>query len=106
MANNHMWLVYRPTSRGVKLGKRMGFGWYGVPPEAAVLIQRLFEHAENYAVEHGEASQDDFLLLMESREGMVAAETGGDPLTVWRLKRESPDGLHEFDLGRRSSGTD
>jgi len=65
MANNRMFLVYRPTGRAIHLGKRMGFGWYkDLPDHVPPLIEALFNHAEEAALEHG-YDQDDFVLAME-----------------------------------------
>lgn len=66
MANNRMYLVYRPTGDAVYLGKRMGWGWYGTPEDVAERIATLFEKAENAA--GGDFSQDDFAIAMESAE--------------------------------------
>ena len=64
MANNRLWLVYRPTGRAVFLGKRMAQGWYNVPDDIAQRIRALYEHIE----QHPEHSQDDLCLSMEECE--------------------------------------
>lgn len=64
MANNRMYLVYRPTGDYVYLGKRMGWGWYGTPDNLAEQVLNLFD----IAAENTGESQDDFLLAMESAE--------------------------------------
>ena len=66
MANNRMFLVFRPTGDAVFLGKRMGRGWYGTPEDVAESIAILFEKAEEAA--GGEFSQDDFAIALESGE--------------------------------------
>lgn len=65
MANNRMFLVYRPTGDAVYLGKRMWWGWYGTPEDLAQRIAELFEKAEKAA---GGFSQDDFAIALENGE--------------------------------------
>jgi hypothetical protein len=61
MANNRMYLVFKPTGDKVYLGKRMGYGWYNVPDDIQQQLTNLFEVAENsYS-----GSQDDFCIGME-----------------------------------------
>ena len=66
MADNRMWLVYRPTGNAVFLGKRMAEGWYGVPDDLAHRIQALFDHAGQ--TEH---SRDDMMLVMETCDAVT-----------------------------------
>ncbi len=65
MANNRLYLVYRPTGLAVALGKRMAEGYCGVPDDIKASLERLFEESE--FVDIG-ASLNDFA---------VAAEIGG-----------------------------
>ena len=75
MANNRLWLVYRPTGKAVFLGKRMAQGWYGVPEDVKERIEAFFAHI----YDNPETSQDDMMLAMEMCEG-------NSPLivTAWR----------------------
>ena len=81
MANNRMFLVYRPTGDAVYLGKRMGWGWYGTPEDVAERIAELFERAEKAAGE-GDFSQDDFAIALESGKHQPHA------IDKWRYKGE------------------
>lgn len=65
MANNRMFLVYRPTGDAVMLGKRMGWGWYDVPNDISERIVQLFALAEKAALQNENFSQDDFAVAME-----------------------------------------
>src|SRR6185369_11071979 len=60
MANNRMFLVYKPTGDAVYLGKRMGDGWYDVPETLGNALQALFD-----LVEH-KGPLDGFALAMEN----------------------------------------
>jgi len=64
MANNRMFLVYRPTGDAVFLGKRMSWGWYGTPNDIVERIALLFEKAAEAAAKDG-FSQDDFAVALE-----------------------------------------
>ena len=75
MANNRMYLQYRPTGELVYLGKRMSDGWYDVPTDLTQKLQLLFDHAEASKCE-----LDDFILSLE--------HPGNDKQV------ESPDELH------------
>lgn len=98
MANNRLWLVYRPTGKAVFLGKRMAEGWYNVPDDVKERIEALFQHIQD---ERGnrEYEQDDMTLAMEECEGRSPfvnvnwryTETGvGKPLSQLEM---SPDGV-------------
>jgi hypothetical protein len=76
MANNRMFLVYRPTGDAVFLGKRMGFGWYGAPQDLEIRLSALFARSEEAASQNPQYSQDDFLLAMEDNEGAIHAING------------------------------
>ena len=60
-----MFLTYRPTGDSVFLGKRMAYGWYGVPENLPELILKLFNKSERDGIGF---SQDDFCISMESGE--------------------------------------
>ena len=64
MANNRMYLVYRPTGDCVYLGKRMGWGWYDTPDDVADRIRKLFEKVE--AIKRDTCSQDDFAIALQA----------------------------------------
>ena len=60
MADNRMWLIHVPSKVGIKLGKRIGWGWYGAPKESE--LQRFY----TYLMEDQVEDQDNFELFMES----------------------------------------
>lgn len=62
MANNRMRLAHRPSGQSIRLGKRMGWGWYGAPTEAE--LNAFYDRC----LEHG-GGQDDFVLTMEDADG-------------------------------------
>ncbi len=62
MANNRMYLVFRPTGEKVFLGKRLAHGWYGVPEDLAHRLEEMFERVQMEDAE----SQDDFVLEFEA----------------------------------------
>jgi len=62
MANNRMYLVFRPTGDCVFLGKRLAEGWYGTPADLCERIEALFEKVMDRP--EG-ASQDDFAIALE-----------------------------------------
>lgn len=64
MANNYLFLVHRPSSKSVLIGKRMGYGWYIREPEK--LGQRLMKFYEEM---EGLPGQDDFVLAIEDASG-------------------------------------
>jgi hypothetical protein len=84
MANNRMFLVYRPTGDVVYLGKRMGYGWYGTPEDVAQRIAALFEKAENAA--GGDISQDDFAIALEFGDNQPHA------ISDWKYGERASDG--------------
>ncbi len=65
MANNRMWLCFKPSGRAVCLGKRMGWGWYNAPHKE--FMDAFLAKCEDDACEHG--SQDDFVLCFEEQDG-------------------------------------
>lgn len=84
MANNRMFLVYRPTGYAVPLGKRMGFGWYDAPEDLSEMMMDLFKHAEDAAIEL-DASQDDFVICAEE------CGQGDVVLTDWSYSHKDGD---------------
>ena len=84
MANNRMFLVYRPTGDAVYLGKRMAIGWYDTPKNVAQKIMELFEKAEQ-AVLCKEFLPDDFAIALESGENNPHA------ITKWTYAQSSDD---------------
>jgi hypothetical protein len=67
MANNYLFLVYRPTGRAIQIGKRMGFGWYTHNDED-VNLKQFYSECEQAAIDL-DADQDDFVLVKESDNG-------------------------------------
>lgn len=67
MANNRMFLVYRPTGDAVYLGKRLGSGWHDTPEDVAERIAELFQKAEQTASQ-SDFSRDDFAVALEQGE--------------------------------------
>ncbi len=64
MANNRMWLVYKPTGRAVLIGKRMGFGWYTQGMDAEK-FNAFFDECEDVADYSRGIDQDDFIMVQE-----------------------------------------
>ena len=75
MANERMYLCYRPTGDAVFLGKRMAVGWYSPPDDLPQRLGKLYDKAEE-AYFKGSA-QDDFAVVFE-----------GDPLLA-RYEKEN-----------------
>jgi hypothetical protein len=90
MANNRLWLVYRPTGKAVFLGKRMAVGWYFVPDDVGARIEALFAHLEE--VQAG--SQDDLMLAMEECEADTPFVS-----TDWRYAGATTLPLNTLELG-------
>ena len=63
MANNRMYIVFKPTGDKVYLGKRMGWGWYDVPKNLPEKLEQLFQVAETCLEDN--FHQDDFAIGME-----------------------------------------
>jgi hypothetical protein len=59
MANERMFLLHAPSGYYVRLGKRMGWGWYGVPQDIAQRIQRLYDLIETQEAE----GDQDYLVV-------------------------------------------
>ena len=94
MANNRMFLVYRPTGDAVFLGKRMGYGWYGTPADVQERILKLFDLVES----KGETHQDDFAIALEDGEAIPHAihdwvygrASDNSPLTMLVISKDVP----------------
>ena len=69
MANNRMFLVYRPTGECVEIGSRMGWGW-SHRSDINDKINALFDRCEQNSGD----SQDDFFLAMESCDNQPGCE--------------------------------
>lgn len=64
MANNRMYLCYRPTGHVCFLGKRMGWGWYTAGQwDLNKKLAEFFDYIEDIVPE--DASQDDFCIVHE-----------------------------------------
>lgn len=90
MANNRMFLVYRPTGDAVFLGKRMGWGWYGTPADLAENIAELFKKAELAA--GSEFSQDDFAVALESGKNQPHV------IDKWQYKKDGGDKTRSLEI--------
>ncbi len=65
VANQRLYLRFKPTGEEVMLGKRMvTSGWYGAQSPAA-----FFEKVNAYCGEHGYDSLDELELVFESKPG-------------------------------------
>ena len=89
MANNRIWLVYRPTGKAVFLGKRMADGWYGVPDDIKQRIEALFQHISD---DDG-YFQDDLMLAMEGCD-----VTSPFVNTNWRYTTDDPGPLRQLEI--------
>lgn len=66
MANNRMFLVYRPTGDCVLLGKRLATGWYTPSEDVKSISEKLTELFQKAEKECSEGkAQDDFCVAME-----------------------------------------
>lgn len=78
MANNRIFLCYRPTGRAIMLGKRMLGGYYHVPTEKD--FELFFDACEKDWIENDDSTErdlDDFVLLDEMEKDVLekAAKT-------------------------------
>lgn len=87
MANNKMYLCYRPTGRIVCLGKRMGFGWYRAVEQKKLL--EFFDQCEQDALLN-HTNQDAFCLLMEDDEGLI------NSFQEWTYDSERTGSMFDF----------
>ena len=62
MANNYMFLCYKPTGRIIQLAKRMGFGWHTIIDNTK--LETFLNDCEKDTLEFHK-NQDNFCLLME-----------------------------------------
>jgi hypothetical protein len=83
MANNRIYLVFRPTKEAVYLGKRMDSGYYNVPDDIQERLQQLFEHAEGALT----LKQDDFCVALESNPGTCAVELTNEYVLCGRYSK-------------------
>ena len=76
MANDRMFLLHEPSGYHVYIGKRMGWGWYGIPPAFQKTAQRLFDLVES---QEAEGDQDSFVIALEAdkRLGILIYEEQG-----------------------------
>jgi len=69
MANNRMWLIYKPTGHAVCLAKRMAQGWYIIQPETlGAAIERFLDAVDKAQIEARvlcNGGQDEFALGLE-----------------------------------------
>lgn len=63
MADERMYLLHEPSGFNVYLGKRMGWGWYGVPDNLNERVQKLYDMVES---QEAEGDQDAFIIAFES----------------------------------------
>lgn len=97
MANNRMYLVYRPSGRAIYLGKNMGMGWYDVPDNLVERMRELFDKAYDDALD-GEHSLDDFCVAMENSDGEPFVLVDWDWIRddgrtqIFRIKEGEADG--------------
>lgn len=71
MANNRIYLCYRPTGRVICIGKRFGWGWHPPYEEMSKELDIFYRACEEDAL--GGSNQDDFCLLMEDASGAQLA---------------------------------
>jgi hypothetical protein len=73
VANNRMYLCFRPTGHVCFLGKRMGWGWYTASQfNLNEKLQEFFEFIEGRVP--ADASQDDFCIVQEEDTAWTRAE--------------------------------
>lgn len=86
MANNRMFLIHRPSTLGVMLGKSMGADWYKAPD--ADELERFYSVVFNDSCC---SPFDDFVLAMEVPGSKMVF--GG-----WQYTGETKDGFKVFDF--------
>ena len=62
MANERIFLLHAPSGYYVPLGKRMAWGWYNVPKDAAERIQRLYDLIDS---QEAQGDQDYIVVAFE-----------------------------------------
>lgn len=67
MADNRLWLIYKPTGVGLLIGKRLGEGWYCKGDDMSDALQEFYAHALDDYPESGD--QDDFVLWRQDQPG-------------------------------------
>lgn len=82
MANNRMWLVYRPLKVGMLVGKTMNAGWYSAT--SSNHLRAFYDYCFH---ENRGQDPDDFELLREDQPG-------------WNYDHsERPGNFQKFKLG-------
>lgn len=86
MANNRLYIGHEGVKSKVYLGKRMAWGWYGVPDDVRANLAKLLEMTEG-----SDGSQDSFVIMLEDiGENEIAKESRHDNPEGWELiKQES-----------------
>lgn len=72
MANERMYLLHTDSGYYVPLGKRMGWGWYGLPDDAHRRIKKLYSMVES---QEAEGDQDAFVVAFENDSRLKANVT-------------------------------
>lgn len=83
MANERMYLLHEPSGFYVPLGKRMGWGWYGVPVDIGFHIRSLYELVE---CQEAEGDQDAFVVAFEGDDRLrvsVPSHIDGEHMSVF-----------------------
>jgi hypothetical protein len=74
MADNRIWLVYRPTGDAICLGKRFDESWYYGNPNSTELLRKLDRFFDRAYISHMEDvttnEKDDFCLCAETWGGL------------------------------------
>lgn len=85
MANNRMYLVHRPTGRGIHIGSRGAWGW-----ATAKYLQADLKELFSSVADDPCGPQDDFIVVMEDvTDAPATAElaTAGQPDPVSGLRQ-------------------
>lgn len=73
MADNRMYLVYKPTGEGIFIGERSDTDWYlpvkNRPIPLAYLLNLLFMRSNQYSV-NSEVDLDNYILVFESDDNV------------------------------------
>lgn len=75
MANNRLFLGFKPSGEMVYLGRRMGFGWCGARTDLRKEMDDFFDRCEDAALQSCDGDvQDHFVLLIEDGENAPDCE--------------------------------
>lgn len=75
MAENRMFLCYKPLGLAVFLGKKSMQGWWGAPEDLPERLTKLYESAEKHSHEWPDrVCADSFSLLKESNKSWKYAK--------------------------------